>query len=542
MTLSTAFLDELRARTVLSSIIAPSVKLIRAGREWKACCPFHNEKTPSFTVNDDKGFYHCFGCGAHGDAIRFLTDQRGMQFMDAVKELAAKAGLEVPAPDPQARERAERTASLTDVRAEVAAWHAKQLSGLAGTEARDYLKRREIDSATIERFGLGLAPDSRTALKRALEKLGEDRLVETGMLIKPEEGGDTYDRFRGRLMIPTRDARGRVIAFGGRILGDGEPKYLNSPDTPLFDKGRTLYNIDRASPASRSAKRLIVVEGYMDVIALDRAGISEVVAPNGTAVTEAQLERMWRLDPAPILCFDGDSAGRKAAIRAALRALPFIGPERTLRFVELPPGQDPDGVVRYGGREAFEALLEKPEPLDARLWRHEVETAPLTTPEARAGLRQRLIDHAATIGSPDLARLYREDWLGRFYALRRPQGAAAPAPQRRPGSFKNGRFVPPAPPVGDKARSIASTGIDAPTARALILGFAYFPEELSAHCEQLAALLIPDKGTAKLRDELVNAAFSGSTLDRETLTTILGTNGAAGGKGPRAMGFSFTRR
>src|SRR3954454_17903973 len=360
MTLSTAFLDELRARTVLSSIIAPSVKLIRAGREWKACCPFHNEKTPSFTVNDDKGFYHCFGCGAHGDAIRFLTDQRGMQFMDAVKELAGQAGLDVPAPDPQAKERAERTSTLTDVMGEVARWFGEQLQGIAGADAREYLKRRDIDQATIARFGLGLAPDSRNALKRGLAHLGEDKLVETGMLIQPEEQGkETYDRFRGRLMIPIRDPRGRVIAFGGRILGEGEPKSLNSPDTPLFDKGRTLYNIDRASPASRAAKRLIVVEGYMDVIALDRAGIAEVVAPNGTAVTEAQLERMWHLDPSPILCFDGDSAGRKAAMRAALRALTHIGPERTLRFVELPAGLDPDDVVRDGGRDAFEALLEK---------------------------------------------------------------------------------------------------------------------------------------------------------------------------------------
>src|SRR5437868_2792468 len=285
MTLSTAFLDELRARTVLSAIIAPSVKLIRAGREWKACCPFHNEKTPSFTVNDDKGFYHCFGCGAHGDAIRFLTDQRGMPFMDAVKELAAKAGMDVPAPDP----------------------------------------------------------------------------------------------------------RGRVIGFGGRILGEGEPKYLNSPQTVLFDKGRTLYNLDRAGPASRTAKRLIVVEGYMDVIALDRAGIAEVVAPNSTALTEGQLERLWRLDPSPILCFDGDSAGRKAAIRAATRALPLLRPDRTLRFVELPAGQDPDDVIQAGGREAFEALLANPEPMDARLWRHEIETEPLTTPEAWAGLKERLI-------------------------------------------------------------------------------------------------------------------------------------------------------
>ena len=361
MTLSPAWLDELRARTTLSAVIAPTVKLLRAGREWKACCPFHNEKTPSFTVNDDKGFYHCFGCGAHGDAIRFLTDHRGMPFMDAVKELASKAGMEVPAPDPRAKEQAERTASLTDVMAEVAKFYSEQLNGLAGASAREYLKSRGIDAEVAQRFGLGLAPDNRTALKRALGKLGEDKLIDTGMLIQPEEGGhESYDRFRGRLMIPIRDPRGRVIGFGGRILGEGEPKYLNSPQTVLFDKGRTLYNLDRAGPASRTAKRLIVVEGYMDVIALDRAGISEVVAPNGTALTEGQLERLWRLDPSPILCFDGDSAGQKAAIRAATRALPLLRPDRTLRFIELPAGQDPDDVVRGGGREAFEALLPTP--------------------------------------------------------------------------------------------------------------------------------------------------------------------------------------
>ena len=543
MTLSPQWLDELRARTVLSAVISPSVKLIRAGREWKACCPFHNEKTPSFTINDDKGFYHCFGCGAHGDAIRFLTDQRGMPFMDAVKELAAKAGMDVPAPDPKAKERADRASTLTDVMASVAKWYTEQLNGLSGAEARDYLKRRGIEADTIQRFGLGFAPNGRSVLKRALENLGEEQLVETGMLIRPEEGGETYDRFRGRLMFPIRDPRGRVIGFGGRILGAGEPKYLNSPDTPLFDKGRTLYNIDRASPASRAAKRLIVVEGYMDVIALDRAGVSEAVAPNGTAVTEAQLERMWRLDPSPIMCFDGDAAGRKAAIRAATRALPHIRPDRTLRFVELPAGQDPDDVIRTGGREAFEALIAEPEALDARLWRHETEAEPLTTPEAWAGLKQRLIDHAASIGHPDLARIYREDWLSRFYELRRPSspGPASPLPRPR-GSFRNGRFVPPTPPVGSKARAIAAAGIDAPTARALILGFAYFPEELPAHCEQLAALEIPDKSTAKMRDELVNAAFSGATLDRQALATILGGDGATGPKALSAMGFSFTRR
>jgi DNA primase len=423
---------------------------------------------------------------------------------------------------------------------EVAKWYGEQLQGLSGGDAREYLKRRGIDAETTHRFGLGFAPDSRSSLKRALEKLGEDKLVETGMLIKPEEGGDSYDRFRGRLMFPIRDPRGRVIGFGGRILGSGEPKYLNSPDTPLFDKGRTLYNIDQAGPASRTARRLIVVEGYMDVIALDRAGISEVVAPNGTAVTEAQLERMWRLDPSPILCFDGDGAGRKAAIRAALRALPHITPERTLRFVELPAGQDPDDVISTGGREAFEALLEKPEPLDARLWRHEIDAEPLTTPETWAGLKQRLIAHASAIGHADLARIYREDWLSRFYDQRRPAFASA-QPQRR-SNFKNGRFVPPSPPVGGRARAIAAAGIDAPTARALILGFANYPEELPAHCGQLAALDIPDKPTADMRDELLNAVYSGATLDRDGLATILARDGATGPKALSAMGFSFTRR
>ena len=543
MTLSTTWLDELRARTVLSAVIAPTVKLIRAGREWKACCPFHNEKTPSFTVNDDKGFYHCFGCGAHGDAIRYLTDQRGMPFMDAVKELAAKAGMDVPAPDPQAKERADRASSLTDVMAEVAKWYSEQLNGIAGADARDYLSRRGVDATTAQRLGLGLAPDIRSALQRALDRLGEDRLVETGLLIKPDEASkDSYDRFRGRLMIPIRDPRGRVIAFGGRILGAGEPKYLNSPDTPLFDKGRTLYNIDRASPASRSAKRLIVVEGYMDVIALDRAGIAEVVAPNGTAVTEAQLERMWRLDPSPILCFDGDGAGRKAAIRAALRALPHLQPERTLRFVELPPGQDPDDLVRNGGREAVEVLLASPEPLDARLGRHELEAHPLTTPEARASLRQRLLAHASTIGDAALARLYRDEWLRRVDSEIAPRREFIPRQHRRAGSFKNGRFVPPAAPVGASARAIAAQGIDAPTARALILGFTNYPEALPAHCEQLATLPIADRRTAELRDELVNAAFSGAALDRDGLATILGADGATGPKASSAMGFSFTRR
>jgi DNA primase len=539
MTLSPAWLDELRSRTTLSAIISPHVKLIRAGREWKACCPFHNEKTPSFTVNDDKHFYHCFGCGAHGDAIRFLTDHRGLPFMDAVKELAAKAGMDVPAPDPRAQERSERATSLTEVTEAAECWFAEQLQGIAGTEARDYCKRRGIGPETIARFGIGLAPDNRGALKRALGELGEDRLVETGMLIKPEDGKASYDRFRGRLMFPVRDARGRVIAFGGRILGEGEPKYLNSPDTPLFDKGRTLYNIDRAGPASRKAGRLIVVEGYMDVIALDRAGIAEAVAPNGTAVTEAQLERLWRLDPAPILCFDGDAAGRKAAIRAAVRALPFLAPDKTLRFVELPAGQDPDDLVNSGGRDAVEALLVTPEPLDERLWRHEVESKPLTTPEARAGLKQRLIEHTRNIGHADLSRIYRDQWLERFDREIAPRRQFQPRDPSR-GPWKP--FKPFDPPVGSEARAIGHKGIDPSTARSLLVGLINFPEALPQHAEELAALPFADPGVRGVRDDLLDRAFSGQALDRAQLLPIFERLGVKSGTPSRsAISFSFTR-
>ncbi len=539
MTLSPAFLDELRARTALSAVVGRTLKLTRAGREWKACCPFHNEKTPSFTVNDDKGFYHCFGCGAHGDAIRFLTDARGMPFMDAVKELAAKAGMDVPAPDPRSKERSERASSLTQVTEAAQRWFAEQLQGIAGAATRDYCKRRGIDAATIELFGIGLAPDTRGALKTALAALGEDRLIETGMLIKPEEPGKaSYDRFRGRLMFPVRDARGRVIAFGGRILGDGEPKYLNSPDTPLFDKGRTLYNIDLAGPASRKAGRLIVVEGYMDVIALDRAGIAEAVAPNGTALTEAQLERLWRLDPAPILCFDGDSAGRKAAIRAGLRALPHLAPDRTLRFVELPAGQDPDDLVNSGGKAAIEALLAEPEPLDARLWRHEAEALPLTTPEARAGLKQRLVEHSRAIQHPDLSRAYRDQWLERFDREIAPRRQFQPRDGNRPWK----PFKPFDPPVGSEARAIGSKGIDPSTARSLLVGLINFPEALPQHAEELAALPFADPGVSRVRDDLLDRAYSGQALDRDQLVPIFDQLGVKSGTPSRnAVSFSFTR-
>jgi DNA primase len=530
MSLSTAFLDELRARTVLSAVISPSVKLIRAGREWKACCPFHNEKTPSFTVNDDKGFYHCFGCGAHGDAIRFLTDQRGLQFMDAVKELAGKAGMEVPAPDPQAKERADRVSSLTDVMAEVAKYYSDQLFSVAGAAARDYLKRRDVDGATIERFGLGFAPDSRNDLKLALNKLGVDRLIETGMLIQPEEGEKaSYDRFRGRLMFPIRDARGRVIAFGGRILGDGEPKYLNSPDTPLFDKGRTLYNIDRASPASRTAKRLIVVEGYMDVIALDRAGIAEVVAPNGTAVTEAQLERMWRLDPSPILCFDGDNAGQKAALRAAIRALPLIAPDRTLRFVAMPPGQDPDDIISAGGARLFQQLLGTNVSMSQFLWQTQLRAHDVSQPEGRTRLKDGLQAQAATIRHADLRREFENDFNNRFWDAFRFGKSAVKKLRKVIADTRDARR--------QSARYVLE--------RAVLLGLSRYPRVVYENEQLVAELELSSKKFETWRGILIDEIRAKPHLDEDALATILNASDASPIEKrdlQKDLAFSFFRR
>jgi DNA primase len=545
MSLSPAWLDELRARTLLSALIGRSVKLQRAGREWKACCPFHQEKTPSFTINDEKGFYHCFGCGAHGDAIRYLTEAKGLPFMDAVKELAQAAGLDVPAQDPRAAEKAERDATLHDVMVRAERWFGEELGRAEGGHARAYLQKRGVSDALARTFGIGFAPDSRTKLRAALQDIGDEKLVETGLLIRPEEAGrDPYDRFRGRLMIPIRDARGRTIAFGARILGDGEPKYLNSPETPLFDKGRTLFNLDRAGPASRKTGRIIVVEGYMDVIGLAGAGIEEAVAPLGTALTEAQLERLWRLDPAPILCFDGDGAGQKAAIRAAARALPFLAPGRTLRFVTLPVGQDPDDLVRAGGRQAMDALLETPEPLVERLWRHERDALPLDTPEARAGLKQRLAEHARAIADKEVSHQYLAAFRERADTLfTPPRREWTPRNPPRAGrmSDRRGGWVPPQP-VSQAAHGVRRTGVDGVMARAILAGLVRLPDRIVAHAEALSHLEFADTIHDGARKALIEAAWRGETLEGEALATILRRVGAGGlaGEAGRTNGLAFS--
>jgi DNA primase len=356
--LSVEWLDSLRSRTTLSALIGKSVKLTKKGGEFAGCCPFHNEKTASFTVSDAKGFYHCFGCGAHGDAIRWLVDAQGMAFMDAVKDLAAAAGMEVPAPTAQAQQRETQVTTAAETLELAAAWFAQQLQSAADVLAG--LEARGLTPASISKFQLGFAPP-----KKGVAGCGAkpDALAAAGLLVTDERSGAFRDFFRNRLMIPVHDARGRAVGFAGRIHGDGQPKYINSQDSDHFDKGGLLFNLHRAAPAARAARRLIIVEGQLDTIALDQAGIAEAVAPMGTAVTERQLERAWRVAHCPILLFDGDAAGRKAALRTAERAMPHVGPGKSLAIAQLPDGEDPDSLVRSGGREAIEAAIAAAVPL-----------------------------------------------------------------------------------------------------------------------------------------------------------------------------------
>ena len=556
MSLSPQWLDELRSRVSLSGLIGRTTRVTKAGREFKACCPFHNEKTASFTINDEKGFYHCFGCGAHGDAIRWMTDQRGLSFMDAVKELAAEAGMEVPAADPRAAQRAQEQAGLHDVVAAAQEWFVAQLASPEGARARAYLATRGFSESIARDFGFGYAPEGRQALKGALGKFPESLLIEAGLRIVVEDR-EPYDRFRGRLMLPILDARGRVIAFGGRILDAQKtdaPKYLNSPDTPLFDKGRTLYNLHRAGPASRSTGRMIVVEGYMDAIAMAAAGIGECVAPLGTALTEHQIALLWRAIAMPALCFDGDAAGQRAAMRAAMRALPLLKPGHSLRFVTLPQGLDPDDMLKQRGRGALETLLDDPVSLLELIWRHERDAEPLTSPEAKAGLKARLMDHVKAIADEDIRALYRREWLDRYSDFAFPprdafssggNGAArAPfAPQRAGGVRRsgNGRFARDIPPPNPLPETMAhlrmAQGPHAGSLAAVAHGLARFPDEIARQAEPLHVLAAQSIAI----DRLLIHAEEGGDLERDAVAPILRDVGIedVGGLTRRGTVFAF---
>lgn len=527
MSLSPQWLDELRARVTLSSVIARTTPLTKAGREFKACCPFHSEKSPSFTVNDEKGFYHCFGCGAHGDAIRWMTDQRGLGFMDAVKELAAEAGLEVPAPDPRAAQAAEQRGSLHDVMSATQKWFVENLASPEGAKAKAYLATRGFDQHTIARFGFGYAPEGRQALPKALAGVEPRELIEAGLRIVVDDK-EPYDRFRGRLMLPIQDARGRVIAFGGRILDAAKtdaPKYLNSPDTPLFDKGRTLYNLHRASPASRQSGRVIVVEGYMDVIALAAAGIDECVAPMGTALTERQLELLWRMVETPILCFDGDAAGQRAAMRAIGRALPLLRPAHSLRIVRLPSGLDPDDLLKRDGVRGMEKLLGEARSLLDTLWEYERDAAPLASPEDKAGLKARLLQHVETIGDSDIKALYRQELMQRFsdFAFPPREERAWRGPAKSMGKGR-GR---PAPawrsdgPASDRLRRTTRGSTRDALISAVVTGLIRWPGEIARQIEALAVLAGEDPRI----DALLEAFESHGELESAAMISILADKG-----------------
>ena len=430
MALPPAFLDELRARTPLPGLIGRKTRLLKSGRNWKGCCPFHGEKTPSFYVYDDH--FHCFGCGAHGDAITFVMRSEGASFPEAVERLAAEAAMEVPKPSAQEVAREKRARDLHAVMAAAAEAYHRRLFMPEGRPALDYLLRRGLREATIRAFSLGWAPSGRGAIAADLrgEGVTEDQLIEAGLLRPGEAGDPPRDFFYARVMFPIRDRRGRVIAFGGRILGDGQPKYVNSPETPLFRKRLGLYGLDLAREGAFRGAAVVAVEGYMDVIALHQAGFTGAVAPLGTALTAEQLQELWRLSPEPVLCFDGDAAGARAAARAAEAALPLITTEHTLRFATLPAGEDPDTLTAKGGPAAFQAVLDAARPMADALYGLITEGRPATTPEQRAALRNRLTGAAGAIADKALAAEYRRVLLDRFFASGR-RGAGAPQAARR---------------------------------------------------------------------------------------------------------------
>ena len=501
MTFPPQFLDEVRARVPLEGVIGKRVRLVRRGREFIGLCPFHKEKTPSFTVNEEKGFFHCFGCGAHGDVIGFLMRDEGLPFPEAVERLAADAGLALPARDPQAAVREKERHSLFGVMEAAAAWFENELKGTRGAAARRYLDARAVDEATRAHFRLGFAPDSRNALRTALEKDGitEAMLLEAGLIVTPDDDRPPYDRFRGRVIFPICDRRGRVVAFGGRTLGERQPKYLNSPETPLFAKGSLLYGYHLAAGPARKANRVIAVEGYMDVIALHQAGIAEAVAPLGTALTEQQLEALWRLAEDPVLCFDGDEAGVRAAARAVERALPGLSAKRSLRFATLPAGQDPDTMVRDQGAPAMAEIVGAAIPLSEQLWTMALGGRTLDTPEARARAHKQLQDQIARIPDRDLGFRYMENFRQRLrlpWQGRRPDGASSSA-------------TPEAPVRRGEALGPAGHGTTQPRERALLQILIGFPDLLIEQREALAGFRFETRSYSRVVDAVLEWAEAG---------------------------------
>ena len=513
MALPPGFLDELRVRTPIAALVGRRVRLTRSGRQWKGCCPFHGEKTPSFYVYEDH--FHCFGCGAHGDAISFVMQSQGLSFTEAVNELAAEAGLEVPRPSPEAAEADRRRLDLHGVLQAAKASFQRRLLAPEGRAALDYLRGRGVSDAAIERFGLGWSGEGRGALAADLGRAGiEPRmLAEAGLTREAEgEGGRYTDLFFNRVMFPIADRRCRVVSFGGRSLGATQPKYVNGPETTLFSKRRTLYGADLAREGLRNGAKLVVVEGYMDVISLHEAGFTGAVAPLGTALTDEQLVELWRLSPQPLLCFDGDAAGRRAALRAAELALPHLEPDRSLGVVPLPEGADPDSLVRREGVGRFRARLDAPRSLPEAIYDLLQEGVGHETPEQRAAFQSRLEATARAIRNKPMATAYRRAFLDRFFARppNRPRNAPNAQPLRRTLPHLP---IDPAATGDERARILLAILVRHP---ALVHDVEHAFADLP-----LAAPL------ARLREALLSWAESADTLDSPRLIDHLEQVGLA---------------
>jgi len=537
-----SFLDEIRARVPVSEVVRRRVALKKAGREWKGLSPFNPEKTPSFTVNDQKGFYHCFSSGKHGDQFRFLMETEGLSFPEAVERLAGMAGLPMPRISAEEERREERRKTLYEVLELAAKFFEESLQARTGARARGYLADRRLAPETIARFRLGYAPAERFALKEYLgaRKIPVEDMVEAGLLIAGDDIPVPFDRFRERVMFPIHDFKGRVVGFGGRALGDNEPKYLNSPETPLFHKGWLLYNGAPARAAAQKGQPLVVVEGYMDAIAMAAAGFEATVAPLGTALTEDQLGLLWRMTPEPILCFDGDKAGARAAFRAVDLALPLLAPGKSLRFATLPEGQDPDDLIKRAGTDAMDEVLAGARPLAEMLWLRETAEARLDTPERRAALEQRLGEILRTIADETVRRYYRDDLQARLARLFAP-AASAPMPSRafvpgrRPFGERGGRrgiqpplsLTPRSSQFANRSVAHRAQSVVPPREALILLAAIHHPWLLAEHAEELAELDFMNRDAENLRRALLDAAAAEAIGDPKALAAHLERTRAA---------------
>jgi DNA primase len=524
------FLDELRARLPVSEVVGRRVRLKKAGREWKGLSPFNKERTPSFTVNDQKGFFHDFSSGKHGDIFGFVMETEGVTFPEAVERLASMAGIAMPKMSEQAAVEEQHRRGLHDVIELAAKFFEVTLAARGGAKARGYLADLGLEPATQLKFRLGYAPPDRFALKEYLggQGVSVELMVEAGLLVAGDDIPVPYDRFRDRVMFPISDLRGRVIAFGGRALDKDAPaKYLNSPETPLFHKGGLLYNAAPARAAANDGATLIAVEGYIDVIAMVTAGFPATVAPLGTALTDDQLGLLWRMADEPILCFDGDVAGRRAAYRAVDLALPLLRPGKSLRFAALPDGQDPDDLARAGGRGAIADVLASARPLADVLWTRETEAGRFDTPERRAGLEAQLAQVTSAI--PDAVRkYYRQDLDARMRQLFAPNTAI----QSRAGPYAKQSRQAGRPPLGP-APMIASPRLSAspivrgyrtalqPREALILLAVVNHPWLLESHAEELADIEFLHPDADRLRRELLAAGAAHLANESDILRQTL---------------------